>query len=246
MSKLWLKPEPDNVSQSDLRRIQEEKAALGTLPEIPTPPEKPAPRISEPVRKVTPVENRTPPEKATEPLRNEPVGISGGVVLDAKAAHLQIPYEVWNNEFRKHKAQQRVILEELFRAAQGWHSNECVISIGKLAKHCRMEATQVREHLKRLYVDGAVERLGDVTGGSDKDARGIRFRINLPRMPPPEIRTPAENRPPRKSEANKEKNIKKDSKSVVCDLCKESPGFVYPSGVIGQGPVKTCPHREGK
>lgn len=48
-------------------------------------------------------------------------------------------------------------------------------------------------------------------------------------------------------DTHKRKNLKDNSKGVsVCDLCKESPGFIYPSGVVGQGPVKPCPHREGK
>jgi DNA-binding transcriptional ArsR family regulator len=227
MSTLWLKKPTENVSQSDLRRAQEEKAERQTRPENPTPSdfrtpsEKQPPIESEPLRESTPVSIRTPPEERNEPLRNEPVRISGGVVLGSDAPHLRIPYEVWNGALRGRKAQQRVILEELFRASAGWHSDECVISIGKLAQHTGMEATQVREHLKRLYSEGIVERLGDVVGGGDKNARGVRFRVNLPRMPPPEIRTPSGNRPPRKSEPNKEKALKEINKKGINRLTPE-------------------------
>jgi hypothetical protein len=36
------------------------------------------------------------------------------------------------------------------------------------------------------------------------------------------------------------------SKPSTCPLCASTGGFIYPSGEIGQGPVKKCEHGEGK
>jgi DNA-binding transcriptional ArsR family regulator len=227
--------------QIALERRKEREAAQPTPSENRTPPESQPPANPEPVRNVTPVEIRTPPKPEPEPLRTEPLRKSAAVVLERDAPHLKIPYDVWKNAFRGRKPQQRVLLEELYRASAGWHSDECVISIGTLVKHTGMEKTQVREHLKRLYAEGIVEKLGDVVGGGDKDARGIRFRVNLPRMPPPEIRTGSENRPPRKTEANKKSDLKDRSKGDSaspnrkadpnCELCHGS-GHPFRDGKV--------------
>ncbi|MGB8508246.1 MAG: hypothetical protein WCD76_07570 [Pyrinomonadaceae bacterium] len=78
-----------------------------------------------------------------------------------------------------------MIAEEIYRAAAGWHTDECVISIGKLSLYSNLDEKNVRKHLAVIERTGLVKRLGDVVGGSDLSARGIRFRCLLPRMETP-------------------------------------------------------------
>jgi hypothetical protein len=102
----------------------------------------------------------------------------------------------------------RVILEEIFRASAGWHSDECVISLGKLSQYTNIEGTKLREHLRTLAALGMIERLPDVLGGKDLDKRGAHFRILVPRMAPPEKRTRSESQPGGESVANKVRALK--------------------------------------
>jgi hypothetical protein len=110
-----------------------------------------------------------------------------------------------------------------------------------------MDEKYVRKYIAQLQALGYVERLGAITGGRENEARGIRFRILLPRMSPPDKKPPGQKSGGDNSPPIKEKSFKDNSKSVmVCDLCKEPPiGYFYPSGVVGQGPVKKCDHGAG-
>jgi hypothetical protein len=123
-----------------------------------------------------------------------------------------MPYTVWE-QLRELKPGPRVVVEEIYRAAAGWHSDECVISIPKLSLHCKLDEKQVRKYL--LEVDGKyVKRLGIVNEGTDVSIRGIRFRLLLPRLtPPPQKYTPpgsgtGGSQPPNKSKDLKENSIK--------------------------------------
>ena len=251
MSKLWLKP--GNVSQSDLRRIQEEKATRQTPPQSSPPdnqlpvneaPVQSAPLVNQQVVEQSPVQSpaSTPPQ--TEPLLPESHSLTIDYLLPANAPHLRTPYASIDR-LRLLSPGPRVVCEEIFRAAAGWHSDECVISVSKLAVYCNIDEKYVRKYLAQLQSLGYIERLGIVQGGADLSARGIRFRILLPRLTPPDKKTPVrlsggDNRPP-----NKDKALKKDSKSVVCALCRETGGFLYPNGIGGGGVLK-CDHGKGK
>jgi DNA-binding MarR family transcriptional regulator len=115
----------------------------------------------------------------------------------------------------------RVIAEEIYRAAAGWHSDECVISIGKLSLYVNIDPKHLRRHLAELERDGYIERLGDVTGGSDLSARGVRFRILLPRMTRPQKATPGEMGRGDKGPPNKEKALKESNKKGINRLTPE-------------------------
>ena len=250
MSKLWLKPKAENVSQSDLRRIAEEKAARATPPDN-RPPVNEAPVQSAPPderqpAESTPVESSpgTPPQ--TEALLPESHPLTIDHLLPANAPHLRTPYATIDR-LRQLSPGPRVVCEEIFRAAAGWHSDECVISVPKLAVYCKIDEKYVRKYLAQLQALGFIERLANVQGGPDIQARGVRFRILLPRLTPPDKKTPvqssgSDNRPP-----NKDKAINKLSKSAVCDCYKEPPiGYYYPSGEVGKGTPKKCDHGTGK
>jgi hypothetical protein len=124
---------------------------------------------------------------------------------------LRLPYVVLDR-LRKLKPAPRAVAEEIYRAAAGWHSDECVISLGKLAHYCNIDEKNVRIHLRTLEVEGYIRRLRDEVGGRDLDSRGIRFRILLPRMTPARKVTPDEKGGGPKSSPNKEKNLKELSK----------------------------------
>ncbi len=217
-------------------------------------------RKVEPLQEQTPVINRTPAENQSPPeinrstpsvsyqppLQTEPLRKTEGVILPDNTPHLRLPYLVLEQTLRKLKPAPRVVLEELYRAAAGWHSDECIISIAKLSGHCQIKPTQVRQYLKELESRGYIARIENVIGGRDVEARGIKIKVNLARLTPPEKRTPSENRPRPKTEANKdsikETNKKGDELSLNIKNCPDcqGTGFWYPSG-IEQGVAK-CTH----
>ena len=195
-------PLPDSRSVPNLPPVSEKRTVPDTPPaETTTPPQKTTGTRS--TRGTPPISHRPPPE--TTPVVEM-------VPLPWDAPHLRVPYAVWE-QLRELKPGPRVVVEEIYRAAAGWHSDECVISIPKLSFHCKLDEKQVRKYL--LEVDGKyVKRMGVVNEGTDVSQRGIRFRLLLPRLEtPPQKGTPPESGtggilPPNKIKALKE-NYKK-------------------------------------
>lgn len=234
------------VSFKDLyKQKREQVPETPPLPDRVPVPESPPVESTTPPRPATGGESAgpTPPASRIPPPEVAPVPDSPPL-LPWDAPHLRTPHATIER-FRELKPGPRVLVEEIYRASAGWNSDECVISIPKLAKHCKLDEKQVRKYL--LEVDGKyVKRLEVVNDGRDVSLRGIRFRLLIPRLaPPPQKGTPPESgtgvsRPP-----NKRKDLNQDSKSVVCDRCKDMSGMYYPSGTVGVGPVKKCTHGEG-
>ena len=164
--------------------------------------------ISEPLTKTEPVVKSEPgaestrgtpaelpiPPLQTEPLaESKPVAISeGGLILPEKAAHLRFPYEVFDGIMGKLKPAPRVLLERLYRLSAGWDTDTCIVSIGKLSSTCKIGETQVRQYLRDLEAEGYIQRMGDDIGNKNFDARGIKFRVLLPRIPLARNRTGSE------------------------------------------------------
>jgi hypothetical protein len=152
------------------------------------------------------------------------------------APHLRVPYAVWER-LRELKPGPRVVVEEIYRAAAGWHSDECVISIPKLSLHCKLDEKQVRKYL--LEVDGSyVKRLGVVNDGTDVSMRGIRFRLLLPRLtPPPQKHTPPGSGTGGSQPPNKEKALKENSnKGVTRHTPEEIQSFTATvADLLGEG-----------
>jgi hypothetical protein len=204
------------------------------------PPVSPLPE-SPPLTKDTPAVLEPPPPESS-PLPESSA-------LPPNAPHLRLPYAALDL-LRKLKPGPRAVCEEIYRASAGWHSDECVISLGKLAQYCRLDEKNVRTHLRTLEAEGYIKRLQDVVGGREVAARGIRFRILLPRMTPPQKVTPDE-----KAGGAKSSPIKERSKDIIskvalprdfskCPDCLGTGVQRMPDGTYKPG----CPHpklREG-
>lgn len=210
-------------------------------PPAPQPPDNRLPVNQDPVQssppdvqqvvETPPVQSpaSTPPQ--VEPLLPESHSLTIDHLLPPNAPHLRTPY-VTIERFRQLSPGPRAVCEEIYRAAAGWHSDECVISVSKLALYCNIDEKYVRKYLAQLQSLGYVERLGIVQGGADLTARGIRFRVLLPRLSPPDKKTPVrlsggDNRPPNK-ESIKANNLKGVDASA-CPDC-HGTGFWYPEG----------------
>ncbi len=189
------------------------------LEPLPLSEDQPLPK-SEPVGiSQTPLENRT------EPLQNEPVRKSeplpkteGVRLLPSDAPHFRFPYEVFDHSLKELKPAPRVVLERLFRLSAGWDSDECVVSINKLSEYCNIEETQLRKHLVLLEQRGFIKRIENVVGGRDLTMRGIRFRVNLPRIPLRKSEPLPKTEPLPKSEPNKEKHTLKETHTTQSDV----------------------------
>jgi len=190
------------------------------LPDLPPVPE------TSPVPDLPPPQNTTGPQSArsTPPVSRRPPPEIPPVVeippLSWDAPHLRMPYAVWER-LRELKPGPRVVVEEIYRAAAGWHSDECVISIPKLSLHCKLDEKQVRKYL--LEVEGKyVERLAVVNEGTDVSVRGIRFKLLLPRLAtPPQKHTPPQSGTGGPQPPNKDKDLKESYKRGVNRLTPE-------------------------
>ncbi len=211
------------------KRAQAEAPAQESEQESQRVPDLPPLSNSVPVPENTPVTNSPPPETGTPPQKitgTRSAGRTPSVLhrpppettpvaeippLSWDAPHLRVPYAVWER-LRELKPGPRVVVEEIYRAAAGWHSEECVISIPKLSSHCKLDEKQVRKYL--LEVDGKyVKRLGVINEGTDVSLRGIRFRLLLPRLAtPPQKYTPPESGTGGPQLPNKDKDLKENSK----------------------------------
>lgn len=208
--------EPESTQISDPIPLPD----LPPLPENPPVLDSPPPQTSTPPQNATgakssgrtPTVSRRPPPETTPVVEMPP--------LPWDAPHLRVPYAVWER-LRELKPGPRVVVEEIYRAAAGWHSDECVISIPKLSLHCKLDEKQVRKYL--LEVDGKyVKRLGVVNEGTDVSVRGIRFKLLLPRLTPPSQKhTPPQSGTGGLQPPNKEKALKENSKKGVNRLTPE-------------------------
>lgn len=141
----------------------------------------------------TPSVSTQPPFQTEPVIISEPLTISEGVmILPTNAPHLRFPYEVFDKILATLKPGARVVCERLYRLSAGFDSDECIVSIGKLASSCKIGETQVRQYLRELEAKGLIKRLGDEIANKNLDARGIRFKVILPRMPPAKNRTGSE------------------------------------------------------
>ena len=197
-------PLPDKVPVSNRGPVPE-----STPPVLATRPQKATGGES---ARPTPAVSRKPPPETTPVAEIPP--------LPWDAPHLRLPYAVWER-LRELKPGPRVVVEEIYRAAAGWHSDECVISIPKLSFHCKLDEKQVRKYL--LEVDGKyVKRMGVVNEGTDVSLRGIRFRLLLPRLAtPPQKGTPPESGTGGRTPPNKEKALKENNKKGINRLTTE-------------------------
>lgn len=190
------------------------------LPDSPPVPDLPPPQKYTPPRNATGTQSSgsTPPLSHRPPPETTPVVETPPVSWDAP--HLRVPYAVWER-LRELKPGPRVVVEEIYRAAAGWHSDECVISIPKLSLHCKLDEKQVRKYL--LEVDGKyVKRLDVVNEGTDVSVRGIRFKLLLPRLAtPPQKHTPPQSGTGGSQPPNKDKDLKESYKRGVNRLTPE-------------------------
>ena len=203
-------PVPDSLPLPDSPPVSEKVPVPDTTPtEIATPPQKTTGGRS---TRPTPAVSRRPPPETT-PVEEMPP-------LPWDAPHLRVPYAVWER-LRELKPGPRVVVEEIYRAAAGWHSDECVISIPKLSFHCKLDEKQVRKYL--LEVDGKyIKRMGVVNEGTDVSLRGIRFKLLLPRLlTPPQKGTPPESGTGGRMPPNKEKALKENNKKGINRLTPE-------------------------
>ena len=212
--------------------VQESKPAPTQVPDpVPLPNSPPVPK-NPPVPDSAPPQVSTPPQNTTGPqssgrtptVSRRPPPETTPVVeiqpLPRDAPHLRVPYAVWER-LRELKPGPRVVVEEIYRAAAGWHSDECVISIPKLSLHCKLDEKQVRKYL--LEVDGKyVKRLAVVNEGTDVSVRGIRFKLLLPRLAtPPQKHTPPQSGTGGSPPPNKDKDLKESYKKGVNRLTPE-------------------------
>lgn len=153
-------------------------------------------------------------------------------------------------------AYEQAVLWRLYRLSRGWWRDTCTVGHTRLANATNLSRSTVQKTVAKLIERGVIEFVGE--RGND----GTEYRV-LPGVAVPQRGIPRDDIPPEFKERgprgtrrpdgippsghikNKE-DLKNRNKASVCDLCQESPGFIYPSGIVGQGPVKTCPHREGK
>jgi hypothetical protein len=225
---------------------------------------------SEPVFKTDPpseIDRGTPSDLPPPLLQTEPLPISEGAInsegvkiLSDKAAHLRFPYEVFDGILWKLKPAPRVLLERLYRLSAGWDSDVCTVSIGKLVTTCNIGATQVRQYLRELETTGYIRRLGEDIANKNIEARGIKFRVLLPRMPPARIRTGSEkgrgsDSEPNKVNTQKENTQTQEPAAVVCvgskfsiEECRRYAKHLRETGqgINNPGGYATTIHRTGE
>lgn len=226
---------------------------------------------SEPVVNSEPLSetDRGTPSELTQPLlQTEPLPISEGVIdsegvkiLSDRAPHLRFPYEVFDGILWKLKPAPRVLLERLYRLSAGWDSDICTVSIGKLVTTCNIGATQVRQYLRELEKKGYIQRLGEDIANKNIEARGIKFRVLLPRMPPARIRTGSEkgrgsNSEPNKLNTQKENTQTQEEPAAVVRVgskftieeCRRYARYLQETGqgINNPGGYATTIHRTGE
>jgi hypothetical protein len=131
------------------------------------------------------------------------------------------------------------VLVQLLRLSWGFHKDECVVGLQKLADRCGFHKNQARKGRGILVGLGLIAEAGEDNTNPTKELRGTRYKILL--KPPPTVKVSGTAPVP-----NKERLSKNSLKVVVCDLCKDMKGMVYGDPDNPSLGVKRCDHRTGK
>jgi len=271
-----MSPKPRRGLQSGLSEIiarqtapapdkaEESKRLITRFSDLAVPPDG-IPSDTIPPRDI-PAENTPPPVQAAPREGVPPPSIPPDGIPTPGIARLVNPdrgyYPTFNDVSDtlipelKLDAYEQAVLWRLYRLSRGWWRDTCVVGHTKLAKATNLSRSTVQKTVARLTAHGLIESLGD--RGND----GTEYRV-LPGVAVPQRGIPRDGIPSdargvpsgttRRSDGipsgghNKNKEqLKNINKPLVCDLCEQSPGFIYPSGIVGQGPVKKCRHGKGK
>lgn len=128
------------------------------------------------------------------------------------------------------------VLVQLLRLSWGYHRDECVVGLPKLADRCGFHKNQARKGKRILINLGIIAEAGEDNTNGQKELRGTRFKILLKRPPTGKVSPTAA--VPNKLNTSKEQS----KKPSVCDRCEQTGGFLYVDPDDKSKGVRKCPH----
>jgi hypothetical protein len=249
MSKLWLKSTPGNTSQSELKRIQDEKASRPTQPQQTQVPDT---KVEPTLVEETPVPQPTLVQSPPEPIPHTPVVRDitqvWRTLVQTPGQWTAQPNELSDKILQLLDVYEQSILQRLYRLSWGYHQDTCRVGYDKLAKSCNMSRSKVQRSIDSLMRRGLITRVEYDFGNSVKQERGIVYRVNLP---PADLSSGTKVQRTQVQQTkvpdtpNKER-VKKQKLKVDVSLCPDctGTGMYYPDG-YDKG-VKRCPHEKLK
>lgn len=181
MSKLWIK-QPENVSQSDLRRIQEEKAARQPRPEIEPPSQSEPHSTSEPGINKAPAPEQNVPGSNSEP-HPKTERTKGFLLLTNHFLYDLMP---------SLKPTDAVVLLYLIARTHGFRETRVTATLDSIATACHISRSQARVTVNTLDRRRLIKVAGRDTDNPNPLKRGIIIDMLVPR---PNTEPGSESRP---------------------------------------------------
>ncbi|HEV7859917.1 MAG TPA: helix-turn-helix domain-containing protein [Pyrinomonadaceae bacterium] len=249
-SERWLKAVAPNVSQSDVRRIQEEKRAR---------------EEEQQNQEVVPARNADTAKSAHSAKNAVSAKTSPGslqIAVTAKNADTanfahpeqfyRIPNELDDKIIPTLKPGEQSVLRRIYRLTRGFRSDTCTVSMATLASACNISTRKVAYALNTLEERGYIKRRETGNKGKSNDSRGCLIECLIPEVVSAKSAHSAKNAVSARDavsaqnadnkESIKTKYIKGESAAPDyknCPDCQGS-GFYYPEGV--EKGVAKCKH----
>ncbi len=197
-------------------------------------------------------------EIATEPVQ---------IVSDAETAphaetarvrgFLKVPNDLIYRMLPSLKPSEAVAFLRLYALSYGFHKDTCTISLDNLANACNLSRTQIRVCVRSLEKKRLIKNLGVDNTNSNRELRGLTFRVLLPTATRVETAPHAETASHAEIAPNKETNKSKDTHNTErvsvgsrfsLKQCRDYAAHLNATGqgITNPGGYATTIHRTGE
>lgn len=159
-----------------------------------------------------------------------------------KRGHLRQPHAYTDGLCQVLDVYEQAIYTQLYRLSHGYGKPVCKIGLPQLARRANMGKTTTQATVNRLIDKGLIRKL-EYEIGKNKE-QGTTYWVSSPDSLPDADSLPGADTI--KVKALKEKSSKGAHERKDYSTCPDclGSGMFWPSGTIGKGGVKRCPHQK--
>ena len=234
-------PEPD----ADARKAESSTSPDPSPDSLPVPDSLPAPGRLSGKDRLSPDAIAYPPDRLSEP---DSLSAPDSQRPDLwapfkdKRGHLRQPHAYTDGLCQVLDVYEQAIYTQLYRLSHGYGKPVCKIGLPQLARRANMGKTTTQATVNRLIDKGLIRKL-EYEIGKNKE-QGTTYWVSAPDSLPDADSLPGADTI--KVKALKEKSSKGAHERKDYSTCPDclGSGMFWPSGTIGKGGVKRCPHQK--
>jgi hypothetical protein len=180
----------------------------------------------------------TPAGPVSQPTLSQPAASLLETAPDS-AGFSKVPNRYFDHLCAHLSPDEQAVYSQLYRLSHGYGKETCLVSNARLSERSSVPVSTLKRVVVRLVGRGLVEKVNAVHGPQRE--QGVTYRV--PAASQLMVSQPRTGQPA--TGHNKRTLKEKDSKSVVCDLCKGSSGMIYVDPTQPNLGVRPCTHGQG-